>query len=253
MDRYEFRFGRAAVLFVVCLLLAGVTLGQRGNPGGGKGGGNGGGNTRPNPLEVMYAFCSPGDSACETSNRVRMDRNEPYVDGVDGVEAWINAGVSGDLLLQMGSRQVTYDFRDIVNYGAPQPAWWSSTPVLTLTAGANVGNAWAAKEMCGDEPVCDTIYITRMNGGGWNTGRNTPNNRLQWNPYSIQPYINTPDGTSPVQVRYIKDASGEMFVITPLLNANGHYLAGLQAEERKSITAAGQYNMPFILIARPKP
>ena len=77
--------------------------------------------------------------------------------------------------------------------------------------------------------------------------------RLQWHPASVQPYINTPELTSPVDVHYVKDANGEVFTITPLPNQNtSRMIAGLQGESAngRTITAAGQYVMPFTMTVR---
>lgn len=223
-------------------------------PADGQGKKNGGGQGKPNAVIASFAYCADSDFACKSANGVRMDINAPYVDGQNGVDAWFNVDVSGDLLINLinSSRAVTYDFSQVVNFGSPHPDWWYSAPVQTVSPHFNIGNAWAALEQCGGAPVCDEHYITRMNGGAWDTGRNTPNNRLQWNPFSAQPFINTPDETSAVDVHYIKTATDEVFIITPIANAGGYFLAGLQAEMRRSVTASGQYNMPFRLEVRLK-
>ncbi len=236
--------GRSAAVLVTLLSFIVIAQAQRG--------GKGGGNTNPYGAIASFTYCAQSDFVCENANRVRMDINAPYVDGQDGVDAKFNVGVSGDLTIEMGSRQVVYDLRNVINFGNPQPDWWYSDPIQTVTAHINVGNAWAAKEQCGAAPVCDEIYLTRMNGGGWDTGRQTPNNRLQWNPFSEQPFINTPAETSWVEVHYSKNADDEFWVVTPLPNAGGYYLAGLQSESRKTVTASGQYNMPFRLEIRLK-
>jgi hypothetical protein len=235
----------AAALVLISLGLQVVAFGQKGKkPGGGGSTGN------ANAVMASFAYCTPNDASCESSNRARMDIDAPYVDGVDGVDAWFNADVSGDLLINLtaGPRTVTYDFRAQVNAGDPDPAWLAASPVQSVSVHINVLDAWAAKVQCGNAAACDEHYITRMNGGNWNTGRRTPTNRLQWNPSSIQPFINTPDQTSDVDVHYIKDTNGERFIITPVPDIiTGYCLAGLQIEETRSTYAGGQYDMPFAL------
>lgn len=236
--------GAAAVFaaILVCSIAAQAQKGKR--PGGG--------NTNPYGAVASFVYCSPGDVACETANRARMDINAPYVDGQDGVDAQFHVGVSGDLTVATGSRFVTYDLSHVVNFGAPQPDWWYSNPVQNVSVHFNVGNAWAAKEQCGSAPTCDEHYVTRFNAGNWDMGRNTPTNRLQFNPNSIFTYINTPDTTSWVDVHYVKTADDEVWVITPLPNAGGYYLAGLESGLKRTVTASGQYNMPFTLVVRLK-
>jgi hypothetical protein len=201
-------------------------------------------------VKASFVYCTPGDTACESSNRARQDlANTPYTDGQNGVIAVFNL-VSGsdDLTINLNTAQRTvhYDFREIAAFGNPQPTWWYSSPQQDVKAFINVLGAYNAKLQCGTAATCDINYVTGMNGGGFSISRT--DYRLQWHPTSTQPYINTPETTSAVNVHYTKDANGEVFTITPLPNANtSRAIAGLQATTGKVITAAGQYVMPFTL------
>ena len=213
----------------------------------------------PTPVPVTtsakFADCSViADEAervaCESSNRVRMDADRPYVDGQDGVAIAFYPGGSNDLTinLQTSQRTVIYDLREMVHMGSPQPSWTSTPQNLKLHF--NVLKAYNAKlqAICVDG-VCEGNYVTGMNGGGYTIDGITY--RTQWNPGSAQPYINWVEPTSPVNVHYYKDATGETWTITPIQKDNGYYLAGLQGEsgsgKKSSVTFGGQYNMPFTL------
>jgi hypothetical protein len=207
--------------------------------------------TVTNPgVKAEFVFCAAGDTACENGNRARQDKaNSPYIDALDGVSAVFNlVSGSNDLTVNLNNakRTVHYDFREIAAFGNPQPAWWYSAPQQDLNAFINVLGAYNAKLQCGGAATCDINYITGMNGGGFTISR--VSYALQWHPASTQPYINTPETTSPVNVHYVKDAAGEVFTITPLPNANtSRSIAGLQGTSGKTASASGQYVMPFTL------
>lgn len=209
-------------------------------------------------VKAEFVFCAAGDLICESNNRVRQDKvNAPYVDRIDGVEAVFYSGGSRDLTISLtGSRTRTLrlDFRDVAYYGNPQPSWWNTSPQQNVKPFINVLEAYKAKELCVPDAsgTCNYNFVTRMNCGLWKAAGDTKTEyKLQWNPTSIQPFINTPETTSEVNVNYIKDSNGEVFIITPLPNASsGRIIAGLQSTLSRTDKAAGQYVMPFNLTVR---
>lgn len=225
---------------LIGLAFASVTFAQAKKP-----------STVTNPgVKAQFVFCTAGDTACESANRARQDKdNSPYIDAVDGVSAVFNlVSGSNDLTINLNTakRTVHYDFREVVAFGNPQPTWWYSAPQQDLNAFINVLGAYNAKLQCGGAATCDINYVTGMNGGGFTISR--VSYALQWHPTSTQPYINTPETTSAVNVHYVKDATGEVFTITPLPNAStSRYVAGLQGTSGKTASASGQYVMPFTL------
>ncbi len=92
-----------------------------------------------------------------------------------------------------------------------------------------------------------------MNAGNWKVNNNTTN-ALLWNPETTQQRpVNSPENTSNVNVNYIKDETGEVFIITPLPNsASNRIIAGLEASNGKVVSGAGQYSMPFTLTVHVK-
>jgi hypothetical protein len=216
------------------------------------------GKPTPTPTSVTtaaFVYCGGITNAepteCEAANRVRLEKDTPYVNGQDGVAISFNVGGSGDLTinLQNSKRSVIYDLRDVVHRGSPQPAWTSAPQNLKLHF--NALKAYNAKlgATCADG-ICQGTYVTGMNGGGYTIDGVTY--RTQWNPYSSQPYINLVEPTSPVNVHYYQDATGETWTITPIQKDNFYYLAGLQGEQKKTVTFGGQYNMPFVLVVTVK-
>lgn len=205
-------------------------------------------------VRAEFVFCAAGDLLCESSNRVRQDKaNAPYIDRVDGVSAVFYSTGSRDLVVNLinSKRTLRLDFRDVAYYGDPHPSWWSTTPQQNVKPSMNVLEAYKAKEQCGTAATCNINFVTRMNCGLWKVaGDSKTEYKLQWNPTSIQPFINTPETTSEVNVNYVKDATGEVFIITPLPNvSSGRIIGGLQSTNRTD-KAAGQYVMPFKLTIR---
>lgn len=210
-------------------------------------------------VRAEFAFCASASTpeeiaACESSNRVRQDRaNAPYVDGTEGVSAVFNL-VSGskDLTINLitSQRSTWLDFRSVSFYGNPQPAWWYAAPQQNVKPFFNVLAAYKAKESCiaAGTATCNINFVTKMNCGNWRAAGDNTDYKLQWNPASAQPYINTSEATSEVLVNYTKDSSGEVFTITPLPNSDsGRTIAGLQGTASRTDKAAGQYVMPFTL------
>ncbi|MDQ4121213.1 MAG: hypothetical protein M3209_07190 [Acidobacteriota bacterium] len=206
-------------------------------------------------VKAEFAFCNADDFNCETANRVKQDRaGSPYVDAQEGVSAVFNlASGTKDLTINLitSQRSVWFDFRDVAYYGNPQPSWWETAPQQNVKPHFNVLGAYKAKELCGTAATCNINFVTKMNSGNWRAAGNNTDYTLQWNPSSTQPFINTPETTSGVNVNYIKDSAGEVFIITPLPNANSsRVIAGLQGTLSRTTTASGQYVMPFTLTVR---
>jgi len=199
----------------------------------------------PTPAQksVTFGYCAAGDTACESANRLRSDANRAYVGGTDVAIDFFPGG-SNDITLNF-SRNVIYDFTEQVAIGNPTPSWVSQP--LAVKPFINVLTGYNAKLLCGSAPTCDIDYQARMNGGGFTIGR--VDYRVQWNPESVQPWINVPYVTSYVNVHYVKTATEEYFVVTPKPDGIlGKALAGLQGEPNtRTTTAGGQYVMPFTL------
>jgi hypothetical protein len=105
-------------------------------------------------IRAKFVFCASGDAACEAANRVRNDRADEYVDGVDGVRAVFNSG-SGtqDLTINLitSRRSAWLDFRNVYkflnnsgNYVVPL---WYGTP-QNIKPFFNVLKAQNAKLNC---------------------------------------------------------------------------------------------------------
>ena len=187
--------------------------------------------------------------ACHASNRVQADANRLYVHGQEGVSIALDSSSAGNIVinLQDSTRSSRLDFSEVVTFGNPQPSF--SGPQLVKN-GYYIFGALKAKtdSPCSADPICEFDYVTNMNGGGFTI--NKIYYRLQWNPDSVLTYINTAQSTSKVNVHYKKDATGESFTVTPILNENGYYLAGLQSEAKGKVMPGGQYNMPFSLVVK---
>lgn len=227
---------RALALFIMILAIPTIASAQKGKPS-------------PTPAQVIsakFVYCPAANTDCESANRVRQDADRAYVNGSEGVAISFNVGVSGDLTINLNNstRSVIYDLREMVHMGNPQPTWTSSPRNLKLTFNALKAYNAKSSAACVDG-VCEGNYVTGMNGGGYTIDGVTY--RTQWNPGSAQPYINYVEPTSPVNVHYRKDSTGETWTLTPIQKDNYYYLAGLQGETRKTITFGGQYNMPFSL------
>lgn len=208
--------------------------------------------TNPGAI-AEFGFCAANDSTCESGNRVRQDiAGSPYVNGVNGVNAVFNL-VSGSRDLTIGlnlsQRSVHFDFRVATSTGS-QPAWWFTAPQQNVKPYFNVLGAYYAKEQCGSAPICDNNYVTRMNAGLWSVSGDNASYALLWNPEATTRPVNSPSPTVHVNVHYVKDGSGEVFTITPLPNLSGQSVSGLESTVRKSVTGAGQYDMPFTLTVR---
>jgi hypothetical protein len=239
------RFIKIAIILTVALTPAAVAA-QKVKPS-------------PTPTQVItaqFGYCGgvvdPTErAACDAANRVQSDTAMPYINGQAGVAISFNVGVSGDLTinLQNSTRTARYDLRDMVYMGNPQPSWTSTPQNLKLHFNALKAYNAKLQATCLDG-ICEGNYVTGMNGGAYTIDGVTY--RTQWNPGSAQPYINWVEPTSPVNVHYYKDATGETWTITPIQKENGYYLAGLQGESgsgRNVVTTfGGQYNMPFSLV-----
>lgn len=208
---------------------------------------------------VEFVHCATVDAACESANRVRNDAaNSPYINGVGGVSAVFNL-VSGsrDLTFSFSStsaRFVRFDFRDQTYLGGA-PAWWYSAPQQNFKPNANVLGAYYAKEQCGTALTCNENYLTRVNAGNLKVSGSNDTFALLWNPTAaVTRPVNTPETTSPVNVNYVKDASGERFIITPLPNSSSNgIIAGLEKTSGRNVSGAGQYRMPFTMTVQQLP
>lgn len=227
---------RSIVLFAFTLALPIVVSAQGNKP-------------RPSPtptppvISAKFNFCTTGDTACETANRVRMDVNRPLVNGQENVSITSSA----DIIIGVGNRSLMYDLRDRVHDGNPQPAWTSAPRLVKPQIYVHDGYDARTLSGCSTEPTCEYNMVTAMNGGGFTIDRIYY--RLQWNPDSLLQYINWVEDTSYVNVNYKKDATGETYTITPIAKfLGGPFLAGLQGERGNTITFGGQYNLPFTLV-----
>jgi hypothetical protein len=207
---------------------------------------------------IQFVTCAQGDTVCQAANRVRSDGGGSYTNGSQGVSAVFNL-VSGsrDLTFSTGTRSVVFDFSspaDTVN----APAWWYTSPVQSVKPFMNVGGAYFAKEQCGTAATCNINYVTRINAGQWSVaGSSKTTYAALWNPHPDQQRpVNSPYSTSPVNVNYIKDSSGERFIITPLPSSDctvgtacesNPIIAGLEITSGRSVTSGGQYHMPFTM------
>jgi len=204
---------------------------------------------------IEFVHCG-ADTTCEAANRVRNDvAATPYANGVGGVSAVFNI-VSGsrDLTLSFSStstRFIRFDFRDPTYLGGA-PSWWYTAPEQNVKPYLNVLGAFYAKEQCGTAAACNINYVTRMNAGNWKVSGSNDTYALLWNPSaSATRPVNSPEDTSRVNVNYIKDASGERFIITPLPNiASGRIIAGLEKTSGRTVSGAAQYQMPFTMTVK---
>jgi hypothetical protein len=234
------------VTFVLSVMsISGLAQGK-GKPGGG-------GSTSNPVVRASFVYCG-GDANCESSNRVRQDIDAEYVHGVDGVSAEFNL-VSGTRDLTVGlvtsQRSITFDLSVLVNQGAVTPAWWLSSPVVSVKPYFGVLGAYYAKETCPPE-ASECHYTARMNAGNWKVSGDNSTYALFWNPLTNRP-VNSPDTTSYVNVHYVRnDGISEVFIITPILTEATYALAGLEQVNKKVVKGAGQYHMPFTLTVRPK-
>jgi|GEM_PF-5767905 len=215
-------------------------------------------NSNPRGI-VSFVYCTTGNTDCEIANRVRNDKADAYTDGVDGVSAEFFAGGSRDLVFRLdkSTRTLRFDFREVSWAGDGEsvlPAWWYSSPQQNVKPQMNVLGAYYAKEQCGGAATCNENYVTRINAGQWKVSGYTTTYALLWNPTArTDRPVNYPEKTSAVNVNYIKDSAGERFIITPLPNQDtSRYIAGLEAATSRTVSAAGQYVMPFTMTVRIK-
>ncbi len=212
---------------------------------------------------VNFVYCDPtaADYAtCVENNKVRQDSPNDYVDGVDNVSAVFNLDSgSNDLTVNLNSSSRTsiLDLFDVI-YG--NPPTWHRYP-QNVKWHINVRQAYLAKGYCGTTPCSmPTVMgstITKVSGA-------SASYNLGWNPNSIRP-INSNDydppspyNTSPVTVVYDKVDGVETWTVTPdkqdiYVNSTlkNVPVAGLADISNKG-GPAGQYIVPFTLIARPK-
>jgi hypothetical protein len=206
-------------------------------------------------VTAEFAACGANDLVCLSGNRVRQDlAGNPFTDGLNGVSAVFNLGSgSRDLTINLitSQRSVVFDFSVVTDAGTTPPAWILSAPVQAVKPSINVLGAHNAKELCGSAAACNINYQTRMNAGLWKAdGYTSVTHALLWNPAASGRPVNAPQPSVPVNVNYVKDATGEVFVITPIPNNAGQSIAGLESSSRKSATSAGQYDMPFTLTVK---
>lgn len=127
---------------------------------------------------------------------------------------------------------------------------WYATP-QNVKPGFNVLQAYKAKELCGTADTCNTNFLTVMNAGNWRVNGSSVTYALLWNPDAATRPVNSPYETSRVNVNYIKDGNGEVFIITPLVNSGTNtIIAGLEGRSGKAVTGYGQFQMPFALTVR---
>jgi hypothetical protein len=205
-------------------------------------------------------------------NKVTMDRpGVPYSHNVEGVTAQFYIGGSDDLVIAMNSskakRTAKYNFSEGSDH-TNAPIWVYTNPIQTFKPFINVLQAYKAKTGCA--PV-DSIYNcnfqTRMNNGYLSASGDSASYALLFNPETINNRpVNSPENTSFVNVNYYKGTDGkEVFTITPLPNCATRennftcgetdlqkVIAGLEKTSGKTVSGAGQYVMPFILVVRPK-
>lgn len=207
-----------------------------------------------------------------TLNKIRMDKpGVPYIHGVEGVSAQFYSTGSRDLVIALNSskakRSTTYDFREVADY-TNAPAWVFSSPIQTFKPFINVLEAYRAKENCAAVGgVYNCNFQTRMNNGYLSVSGDSATYALLFNPETTNNRpVNFPENTSFVNVNYYKGTDGkEVFTVTPLPNCatrensftcsetdTQRVVAGLEKTLRRSVTGAGQYVMPFILVVRPK-
>ncbi|HEY2867638.1 MAG TPA: hypothetical protein VGJ02_11150 [Pyrinomonadaceae bacterium] len=223
--------------------------------------------TNPGAI-VQFGACAQGDAACQAANRVRSDGGGAYVNGSQGVSAVFNL-VSGSRDLTFwttgSTRSLIFDFTDPA-YTGGAPSWWYASPVQSVKAQMNVLGAYYAKETCVTDPntgICTGNFETRINAGNWTVGgSNKTNYALLWNPTAMSSRpVNSPYSTSPVNVNYVRDASGERFSITPLPSSDcgagsacesDPIIAGLEVTSGRSVSGGGQYHMPFTMTVIPQ-
>lgn len=205
-------------------------------------------------VTAQFGSCAAADANCKFANRVRNDIATPYANGVNGVSAVFFASGSRDLVIQLNSstRSVLFDFANVTSpTGAP--SWAINSPEQLVKPNFNVFEAYYAKERCTPTPGdCSYSHITRMNAGLWKvTSLSNTTYALLWNPTAAPTRpVNSPQPTVPVNVHYSRIGSDEVFTITPIPNGAGQSIAGLEVTARNSVSAGGQYNMPFTLTVR---
>jgi hypothetical protein len=251
------------LLFIASLTMLFLTAGafaQKGKP-----------NPSPTPtptpapstkLSVKFEYCGTAAdvAACEAANKVRNDSDLPYVDGSSGVSAVFYIGGSNDFVLRLdrSTRTLRLDFSDAAYQGGT-PTWWYTSPQQDVRPQMNVLGAYNAKLQCGGAPTCNVNFETRFNMGLWKAaGDSKSTYAVLWNPTArADRPVNSPLSTSAVNVNYIKDVTGERYIITPLPSASctpgtacelKPFIAGLEKTSGNSVTGAGQYHMPFRMV-----
>jgi hypothetical protein len=234
---------RAATFVIIIIALSTAAYSQKGKP------------PKPSPtptptppvVRATFNYCTAGDTACQSANRVRMDVDRPYTSGQEGVSIAGATGTTGDIVIYLGdsTRSVVYDLRDVVHTGNPQPTWTSTPQNFKVQFVLHDANLLKTAGACATSAVCEANMVSALNGGFY-IGR--VRYRFQWNPWSVLEYINSVEDTSPVNIYYTRDASGQTWTVTPIETVSGRYLAGMQVEDRNRITFGGQYNMPFRMV-----
>jgi hypothetical protein len=204
---------------------------------------------------VLFGYCAATDTSCQFSNRIRNDiAGSPYVNGDPGTSILFHVSdgtATRDLTIMVSNpsnRYIQYDFRNATDL-TNAPAWWFTAPQQNTGLYFNVNGAYYAKENCNGAATCNINYVT--NTVAIFGVKGYPNYKLLWNPGAIHQPVNSPTPTVQVNVNYIKDSSGEVFIITPIPNLAGQSIAGMETctttGNTTTCTGAGQYNMPFTM------
>ena len=237
---------RTIYLVLIVLTLSGMAAAQKGKP-----------SPTPTPtpavITAKFNYCAPGDTVCEAANRVRQDADRAYTNGQDGVVMSSALNSTGDIVIFLNdsTRTAVYDLRDRVHDGNPQPTWTSTPQNFKVQFVIHDANNLKAQGTCaGAAAVCEENMVSAMNGGFY-IGK--VRYRFQWNPTSVLTYINWVEDTSPVNINYKRDATGQTWTVTPIETSpfSNRYLAGMQVEDRRE-SFGGQYNMPFTLVVNVK-
>lgn len=236
------------------------------------------GRPRPSPsptpvVTATFRYCAAVDTVCQSEARVRADVDRPYTNGQEGVKIEFYDGGSKDLIIRLDSstRTVAFDLRDFMTPVAGSIPTWTNQ-VQNLKPMMNVLGALIVRDStyC-PNPSAGCTFDARMNSalGGVGGVKNTTY-ALLWNPRTLASNnrpVNDPWQTSDVLVHYVKnpDNGEELFTISAQQNgclklADGtcsdvpkDFVAGLEQTAGRTVSAAGQYRMPFTFTVKIKP
>jgi len=212
----------------------------------------------PQPsARALFGYCDVNDpnyQDCIAANRLRNDTPSDYVNGVGGAAVSFNIGVSGDLTVNLtaSTRTTVLDLRDVITASPLAPP---VTEPHAIKWHLNVQGAYAARTPCGVAGECQNEIVTDMVSTISTMDGSAVTYALQMKPSSAQP-VNSPYATSQVKVLFVRDAAGaETFTVTPLPqvidDARSVPVGGLANTGRRTSGPAGQYVLPFTLVARP--